>query len=335
MCLQYVQYTRFYGCGCTVKEWGSKQTCDDPNRVGHVTKEHNTGSGKHDGKCGQSTCPHPCQGRTAFVYRVKEGLVCKVPSDTNSDRYRAEIENAFVVEKRLLERLGHHPRIVHPYTIEGMKEGLLLDEANCGNLQSYIDSDDYKSDETLREKWSLQVAEAVSYVHDNGIIHSNLSTENVLVHGTGQRTDLILADFGGSKCLDLDLNGHLLPDEPFFDPHIDIASPKIDIFSLGMIIYIINTAHYPFHGRPAPANNERRAYEDFVRSQFEKNEFPDLSGVPFRDVIAGCCIERRFETAHEVVLALKAEMRYNTLRRSTMMLGCIIFLGCTIFLACT
>jgi hypothetical protein len=33
----------------------------------------------------------------------------------------------------------------------------------------------------------------------------------------------------------------------------------------------------------------------------------DLSGVPFRDVIAGCYCERRFETAKEVVVSLEAE----------------------------
>ncbi|KAH8723059.1 kinase-like domain-containing protein [Phaeosphaeriaceae sp. PMI808] len=195
-------------------------------------------------------------GRTAVVYRVEEGLVCKAPWNVDSEEYRAEIENAFAVEKSLLERLGVHPQIIRyykPYTIKGMKEGLLLDEANCGDLQSFIDRDDCNINEALRRKWSLQIAEAVSYVHEKGIIHSNLSTKNVLVHQAGQSTDLILADFGGSKCRDLGLDGHLLPDEPFFDLTLtDFASPKLDIFSLGIIIYIINTGRYPFHTRPGP-----------------------------------------------------------------------------------
>ncbi|OAL45261.1 hypothetical protein IQ07DRAFT_662121 [Pyrenochaeta sp. DS3sAY3a] len=216
-------------------------------------------------------------GRTSFVYRVKEGFVCKAPSTTDSETYRADIENAFMVERRLLEQLGAHPRIVRTAT---------------------------------REKWSLQIAEVVSYVHENGIIHSNLSTVNILVHQAGWRTDLVLADFGGSRCPKLDLDGDLLPDDPFFDPHItDFASPKLDIFRLGIILYIINTGRYPFRTGPAPRDDERFAYEDFVRSQLQENRFPDLSGVPFREVIAGCCVERRFETTHEVVAAVKAELR--------------------------
>ncbi|OAL55907.1 kinase-like protein [Pyrenochaeta sp. DS3sAY3a] len=258
-------------------------------------------------------------GRTATVHRVEDGLVCKAPWSLTSEKLRAEIDNAFEVEKRILERLGVHPRIVQfhgPYKIEGRKEGLLLAEANRGNLQSYIDSDDYLDiDESLRKKWSLQIAEAVSYVHKNGIIHSNLSTANVLVHQSGQSTDLILADFGGSKCRDLGLNGHLLPDDPFFDPFVtNFESPKLDIFSLGIILYIINTGHYPFHPRPAPGDDERFAYEDFAHSQLEQNKFPDLTNVLFGNVIAGCCIERRFETAHEVVVAIEAELEHSLLQ---------------------
>jgi hypothetical protein len=51
------------------------------------------------------------KGRTSTVYRVREGLVCKVPQVLR-ERFRAEVENAFAVEKQLLERLGSHPGIV-------------------------------------------------------------------------------------------------------------------------------------------------------------------------------------------------------------------------------
>jgi len=201
-------------------------------------------------------------------------------------------------------------RYCGPSETKGIKDGLLLIEANCGDLQSYIDGDNGKIDDSLRRRWSLQIAEAVAYVHEKGIIHSNLSTTNVLVHQTGQTTDLILADFGGSRCLELDLDGMLIPDEPFLDPLLsEFSSPKVDVFSLGIVIYVIMTSHYPFHQGPPPQNMERFAYGDRVRTLFKQGKFPDLSGVPFGGVIAGCCCERRFETAEEVVVALEAEMK--------------------------
>ncbi|KAL5394108.1 hypothetical protein PMIN02_005260 [Paraphaeosphaeria minitans] len=66
----------------------------------------------------------------------------------------AEIDNAFIVEQKLLRRLGLHPRIVvyqGPCHIKGIKEGLLLSEANCGELQSYINKFNYKINSALQE----------------------------------------------------------------------------------------------------------------------------------------------------------------------------------------
>jgi len=51
-------------------------------------------------------------GRTAIVYRVGVGLVVKIPRPPFSKEHESELENAFVVEEQLLERLGDHPRIV-------------------------------------------------------------------------------------------------------------------------------------------------------------------------------------------------------------------------------
>ncbi|KAH7405772.1 kinase-like domain-containing protein [Phaeosphaeria sp. MPI-PUGE-AT-0046c] len=250
------------------------------------------------------------KGRTSVVYRTQQGLVCKSPQPGGSERFRTDVANQFAVEKQLLERLGNHPWIVKyygPSTIKGMEEGLLLGEANCGDLQSYIDRYNSEIDNNLRREWCLQLTEAIDYLHKNGIIHSNISTTNVLIHQIGKTKNLLLADFGGSKCKDLGLNGHMLPDDPFFDPHItDFTSPKVDIYSLGIMIYIISTGHYPFHEGPPPQGKEREAYEDFVHEQFRQNKFPDLSNMLFRDIISGCCCERRFETAEEVVIALKA-----------------------------
>jgi hypothetical protein len=54
------------------------------------------------------------KGSTADVYRLEHGLVCKAPRrfTTYTAERRAWNDNAFVVERQLLERLGRHPRIV-------------------------------------------------------------------------------------------------------------------------------------------------------------------------------------------------------------------------------
>jgi len=199
-----------------------------------------------------------------------------------------------------------------------MKAGFLFDEANCGDIRSYINQHNDTINNALRRKWSLQIAEAVAYVHQKGIIHSDIGTSNILVHQTSETIDLVLIDFGGSTCLELDLSGHAIPGNAFLDPKLaasaDFKTPKLDIFSLGVVIYIIMTGYYPFYQGPAPQHDECTRlialHEESARAQafFNEGKFPDLSGVQFQGVIAGCCCERQFETADEVVVALKAEM---------------------------
>lgn len=188
-----------------------------------------------------------------------------------------------------------------------MKDGLLLREANRGNLQSYIDKEGDSIPTAVRQRWILQISRAVSHIHNEGVVHMNLSTKNVLLHHDGHEIHAIVADFGGSRCAELGLPGTLVPDDPYRDPQLtDYNLPKVDIFSLGVIIYIIATGHYPFHGSPAPPEGEAMwSYGAQVQRFYEQGMFPDLDGVLFGNVIAGCCCQRRFEAASEVVVALE------------------------------
>jgi serine/threonine protein kinase len=188
-------------------------------------------------------------------------------------------------------------------------DGLILSEANCGDLQSFLDQEDVDIDITARKNWSIQLAQALAYTHEKGIIHKNLSTTNVLLHKGDHAINVVLADFGASQWLELNIFGDLVPDDPYRDPYLkEFGSPRVDVFSLGITIYIIMTGHYPFHGRPAPENDDMFEYGKRVQNLYREGRFPDLSNVPFGNTIAGCCCERRFETAKDVVVALEKEL---------------------------
>ncbi|KAH8728422.1 hypothetical protein GQ44DRAFT_47167 [Phaeosphaeriaceae sp. PMI808] len=74
-------------------------------------------------------------------------------------------------------------------------------------------------------------------------------------------------------CEALDVFGELLPDDPFSDPWLtgdQPKSPKLDIYSLGIITYIIMTGHQPFHDGLAPEGEERLNYMDRVRKNLRR-----------------------------------------------------------------
>ena len=111
-------------------------------------------------------------------------------------------------------------------------------------------------------------------------------------------------------CRDLALDGGNLPDDPFSDPTMadNDETPRRDVFSLGIVIYIIMTGHYPFQEGPAPVGDAHWPYEESVRQRFKEGEFPDLTNVRFGQVIKGCCCTRDYPSGVEVLAAIWAEM---------------------------
>lgn len=220
------------------------------------------------------------------------------------------MEEAISFERRILEKLGSHPRIVPYLGAHAPSRGILLTEASHGNLQAYIDFNNAAINNSLRWKWSVQAVEAVAYVHRQGVIHSDLRPENYLVHATGESSlDLWLCDFGGSRCDELGFNVHHLPDEPFFDPRMPWEStPATDIFSLGSIVYTTLTGYWPYReGPPLVTVEDKNAYETHVNEMFAAGIFPDVSMLRGGKVIKGCW-DHQYKTAEEVLWAIKSEM---------------------------
>lgn len=150
----------------------------------------------------------------------------------------------------------------------------------------------------LRLKWCYQAAEAVHYIHQKGVIHSDLRPESYLLHN--ESLDLLLCDFGGSTSGNID-GGHL-PDSGFFDPRKPWVSTKAtDIFSLGSIFYTILTDHWPYRSPgPFASVEDKLAYADMVDELFSLSKFPSTDGLMGSFVIQGCWMDR-YKDAEEIL----------------------------------
>ncbi|KAB5514876.1 kinase [Coniochaeta sp. 2T2.1] len=253
-------------------------------------------------------------GSTSDFYRIAEGLILKSPmkvSEENPNREGLETanKNAINIERRILETLGSHPRIV-PY--HGFStDGIYLSEARLGNLQKYIDCHNAELGVYQRSKMCEQAAEAVVHLHKKGVIHSDLRLENLLVDQVhGSYVSIWLCDFGGSMCARLGLDGGHLPDAPFFDPRMKWEStPATDIFSLGSIFYTIQTGCWPYRDSPPEWSSvqEKQAYEAQVDGWLKRGHFPPVSHVIGGNVIKGCW-DHQYKTAEEVLKAVRSEI---------------------------
>jgi serine/threonine protein kinase len=96
-----------------------------------------------------------------------------------------------------------------------------------------------------------QLAEALQYAHDHGVLHRDIKASNVLLR---DGTFAYLADFGLVKSVQdeysLTRSGFLIGTPEYMAPELieDPATPLSDIYALGVLLYQMLTGIVPFRG---------------------------------------------------------------------------------------
>ena len=200
-----------------------------------------------------------------------------------------------------------------------MNGGLILAEAPHGSLQEYLEFSNNHAAAALSQtqRWAIceEISEAMVHIHKKGVVHSDLRPDNILVHAAAAAAanasdapppppHIWLADFGGSTCASLGLDGGHLPDTPFFDPRSAWEStPATDIFSLGSIFYTILAGHWPFLDEPLDPKDQL-AYEERVEQAFRDGRFPQDLDCEGNTIVMGCW-QYKLETTEQILEAIK------------------------------
>jgi serine/threonine protein kinase len=182
-----------------------------------------------------------------------------------------EFASSVDIERRIYERLtekGGHKGIL---CFRGVfEDGIRLEYAAELDLKSFADIERKLE---LRSSWILQIAEALQFIHRNGIIHGDLTSSNIFLD-----SNLVpkVADFAGSS---LDHSPLLVESPASYCYPGSPLSVQGDIFAFGSLVYEIMTGRHPHEGKEG----------DEIRALFLRNIFPDTTQLgPLGHIVEKC-----------------------------------------------
>lgn len=163
---------------------------------------------------------------------------------TNFEKLKLEIE--------ILKKIDH-PNIIKIFEFfeEEKRFFIVMERCQGGELFEQIVKREHFS-EAQTANIAKQLLSAVGYMHENGITHRDLKPENILLEERGDLMDIKLIDFTGAAYLS---ENSLLQGTSgtayYIAPEVLTGKydEKCDLWSVGVIIYILLSGYPPFDGK--------------------------------------------------------------------------------------
>lgn len=188
-------------------------------------------------------------------------------------------------EADALQKLDHN-NIIHLYKAFVQKKDviMIMEYAGGGELQERVEAKGSLHELDARDIFR-QCTKAISYCHNRGLIHRDLKLENVLFKEKGGFS-IKIVDFGIAgvcKAQRKDKTDagtlHYMAPEVLSKSNVD-AGPGIDIWALGVMLYVMVIGELPFNGE-----TEEEIVEQILKKKLKfKNTKPISKEI--RDLIS-------------------------------------------------
>jgi len=120
-----------------------------------------------------------------------------------------------------------------------------------GELFHYIIEKKYLS-EDVAAYIMKQLFAALDYLHSKRISHRDIKPENFMLYKKDDMTCIKMIDFGLSKDYSAQDTMHTMSGSPYYiapEVFLQKYNSKIDIWSMGVVLYIMLSGKVPFPGR--------------------------------------------------------------------------------------
>jgi serine/threonine protein kinase/streptogramin lyase len=226
------------------------------------------------------------QGGMATVYKAYQASM---------DRYVAlkVLNFQFVNQPEILGRFQHEARLIakleHPHILPvydfGESNGipyLVMRFLEAGTLKERLSAGPMTLGEI--DRIFSQLADALAYAHENGVIHRDIKPSNAMLD---KRNQVFLTDFGIAKMMEgspeFTATGAITGTPSYMSPEQVQGmrlDPRTDIYSLAIMLYEMISGRVPFEAETPMAVIWKQIQEPLPPiSKFRQDIHPDIEAV--------------------------------------------------------